>query len=73
MHFFQIDHVFAEQELKQEDIIVTNYDTSLGQKKKLLSFPKMGVMKKIFSQAATNYYFNQFDWILLSERLPLWI
>ena len=70
--FSQIYYVFSEQELQQGDIIVTNYDTSLVQKK-LLLFPEMQVMKKIFTRAVANYFFNQFNWIILTERLPLWI
>ena len=68
--FFQIYYIFAEQELKQEDIKITNYDTSLGQKE---NYCRFRLLKKIFSQVATNYFFNQFDWILITERLPLWI
>ena len=71
--FFQIYYIFAEQELKQEDIKITNYDTSLGQKENYSRFQKCRWWKKIFSQVAANYFFNQFEWILLTERLPLWI
>ena len=47
-------------ELQQGDIIFTNYDASLGQKK-LLLFLEMRVMKKIFTRVAANYFFNQFN------------
>ena len=30
----------------------------------------MRVIKKMFAPAAANYFLNQFNWILLAERLP---
>ena len=58
--FFDIYYGLPEQKLLQGDLMVTNYDISLGQKK-LLLFPEMRVMKKIFTWAAARiknlYYF----------------
>ena len=31
----------------------------------------MWEMKKIFTRAAAIIFFNQFNWILLTERIPL--
>ena len=33
----------------------------------------MRVINKMFARAAANYFLNQFNWILLTERLPLCI